>query len=228
MINLVIGKDTRCKIPNKWNEITIQEYAKVVSLLQQYDVQDVEKIEDEHAKEKQKLKNVKANRDVFEYLSKVPRNIIEKCEIKQMSQCLEVMSNFLNSKIDKEIVKDEQPQSFKHKGKEYFFPLPKMTETTFGDYIEAEQVTMNNKDVEGGRFGVIARQMAILCKEKGEVKTDALVDKKERLFATLPMDIVWQFVFFLMKQTDILRKSLAMSSKMVNEMKADIQPKIGT
>lgn len=69
--------------------------------------------------------------------------------------------------------------------------------------------------------------MGILCKEKDEKTTDELIEKKSRLFEKLPMDIVWKFVFFLMKQTSSLQKNMKISSKMDIDQQTDMQMKTG-
>tara|TARA_R100000908_G_C3710203_1_gene117136 strand:- start:42 stop:725 length:684 start_codon:yes stop_codon:yes gene_type:complete len=225
MINLKVGK-TRCTIPNEWKELNVSQYAKVCQILIDYEIVDIEEVPEEH-QEIQKVKNIKANREVFTYLSGLERSVVDQCNLKDMENCLNLMNQFLNKKVEQEIKEDSVADSFNWKGKTYFFPLPLMTETTFGDYIESEQVMMNAKEIEGGRFGLIAKQMAILCKEEGEETNDELIEKKTRLFEKLPMDIVWKFVFFLMKQTSLLQKSMKTFSKTDIDQQTDMQMKIG-
>tara|TARA_R100000734_G_scaffold19138_1_gene18442 strand:+ start:7484 stop:8179 length:696 start_codon:yes stop_codon:yes gene_type:complete len=230
MINLKIGKH-KCQIPNEWHEMTISKYAKVVAILLQHDVKDPDEIEDEKIKQDQKAKNIAANRDIFSLLTGLDNSVIMNTNLKEMNNCLELMNRFLNTRVEKQFSENEdEKHHFSFKGKTYFFPKAKMTETTFGDYIESEQIAANAKEIEGGRFGIIAKQMAILCKEEGEEETnDKLVAKKARIFENLPMDIVWNFVFFLMKQTNTYQKSIQMSSKMVKEAsQTDMQTNTGT
>ena len=226
MINLKVGKH-KCSIPNKWNEMNVSEYAKIVKILSDFDIKKIEDLEDEHEKEQQKLINIKANRDVFKFLSGLEDDVIQQCNLTQMNQCLDLMNQFLNSEVDKGIIEENKQQSFKWKNKKYLFPFPNMKESTFGDYIEAEQVTINAHEMEGGRFGLIARQMAILCKEEGEKTNDDLIEKKTRLFEKLPMDIVWKFVFFLSKQIKICKPNIRTSSKTETELKTDTHNNIG-
>lgn len=225
MINLKVGKH-RCTIPNEWKELNVAQYAKICQILIDYEIKNIDDLEEEE-QEKQKMKNVKANREVFAYLSGLEKTIVDQCSLKDMNDCLELMNQFLNTRIENKIKSDDVQESFNWKGKEYHFPLPLMKESTFGEYIESEQVMMNAKEIEGGRFGLIARQMAILCKEKGEQTNDELIEKKTRLFEKLPMDIVWKFVFFLMKQTSSLQKSMKTSSKMDIDQQTDMQMKTG-
>tara|TARA_R100000742_G_C4277516_1_gene99468 strand:+ start:1136 stop:1819 length:684 start_codon:yes stop_codon:yes gene_type:complete len=226
MIHLKVGKH-KCSIPNEWKEMNVAQYAKVCQILIDYEIENIDDIPEDQ-QEIQKMKNIKANREVFSYLSGLDRTIVDQCNLKEMEHCLGLMNQFLNNKVEQKIKDDSVAESFEWKGKKYVFPLPLMKETTFGDYIESEQVMLNAKEIEGGRFGLIARQMAILCKEDGEETTDELIDKKTRLFEKLPMDIVWKFVFFLMKQTNTLQNNLKTSSKMDTDHQIDMQTKTGT
>lgn len=226
MMNLKVGK-TKCKIPNDWSELNISQYAKIVHILQQHEVIDISDIDEDHEKQRQKLINIKANRDVFEFLTGLDQQTILQCNLDQMNTCLEMMATFLNTKVDERIKEKDVAHSFTWKNKEYFFPMENMTETTFGSYIESEQILMNAKEIEGGRFGLIAKQMAILCKEKNEETTDELIEKKTRIFEKLPMNIAWSFVFFLMKRTNSFRKNIQTSSKMVIDPTIDTQMKTG-
>jgi len=225
MIKLKVGNE-RCEIPNQWSELNVSEYAKIVHILQEYEVADLEKIEDEHLKNKQKLANITANQKVFEYLTGLDEKKIKQCNVREMNTCLELMTKFLNEKVETKSSEDHQ-DSFEWKNKRYYFPQHEMKETKFGDFIEAEQVMVNAKEIEGGRFGLIAKQMAILCKEKNEETTEALIEKKARLFEKLPMDIVWRFVFFLITQTKLFAKNSATSSKTDKELETDMQTKTG-
>ena len=103
----------------------------------------------------------------------------------------------------------------------------KMTESTFGDFIETAQLDMLTEKNKAGKFGVIAEQMAILCREVGEVYNEQKVLKKSKLFKGLTMDVVWNFVFFLTKQTNIYKKNSRTYLKAESETKIDTQQKIG-
>lgn len=147
MINLKVG-NKQCKIPNEWNELNVSQYAKICQILIDYDIKDMEDLPEEQ-QEIQKVKNIKANREVFAYLSGLEKSIVDQCNLKDMENCLNLMNKFLNNKVEQGIKDDSIAESFNWKGKTYFFPLPLMRETTFGDYIESEQVMLNAKEIEG-------------------------------------------------------------------------------
>ncbi len=57
-----------------------------------------------------------------------------------------------------------------------------MYNNTFGDYIEATQLDMTIENMKHGVFDVLPEQMAILCREAGEVFDEKLVKEKTEKF----------------------------------------------
>ena len=74
-------------------------------------------------------------------------------------------------------------------------------EGTFGEYIESTQLEMNTEYLKNGRFDILPEQMAILCKAVDEEVDLDNIDEKAKAFRKLTMDIVWEFAFFLNRQT---------------------------
>tara|TARA_Y100000592_G_scaffold34341_1_gene54608 strand:+ start:954 stop:1658 length:705 start_codon:yes stop_codon:yes gene_type:complete len=233
MINLTIGegeKKIKANIPNCWSELTIAQYSKIISILEQHKLEEPEGILSEAQKKEfekeQKLNNVRTNLEMLSYLTGLEMGVIRNVNIKQAENMIGIMTGLLQSKIDYSMKEDERDH-FVFKNKTYYFPTAYMRDTTFGDYIEAEQVAISNNKIKANRFGAFAKQMAILCKEKDVENTDEIVAKKERLFRDLPMDIAWKFVFFLTKQMNILRKNSEWFSKVETETLTSMQQKIG-
>ena len=231
MINLTVG-DKKCKIPQAWNEINLKDYTKIYEIINQNTFQEpTEKpttVEEIEALEKERgLHNIKINRLVFSEFTGIDKQTINQVDGNEMSKTLLIMSNFLNSEISKKSIDPEHKISFSLKGKEYYFPIAKMKTSTFGDYIEASQLDLLAEKNKAGRFGVIAEQMAVLCRESGEQYDEQLVAKKTKIFGALTMDIVWEFIFFLTKQTNTLKKHIPTSLKTETEMTIDTQQTIG-
>ncbi len=233
MINLLVGK-TKTNVPNSWNEITLEKYSKIYEIIKENEFQ--EPTHEDGFKTDQELKviesqrnlnNLKVNKLVFQELTGLKNEIVNKANADKMSNVLLTMANFLNSNITENETIDGEQKSFKFKNKEYFFPKSKMTESTFGDFIETAQLDMLTEKNKAGKFGVIAEQMAILCREVGEVYDEQKVMKKSKLFKGLTMDVVWNFVFFLTKQTNIYKKNSQTFLKAESETKTDTQQKIG-
>ena len=230
MINLKVGEHN-CRIPQNWKEIKLKDYSKIYSVMinnefiepteQPTDESGIEMLE----KERQ-LNNVRTNRKVFSELTGLSEDIINRIDINEMNQTIHLMTNFLNNSTG-EYEDKTNAFSFKHKNKEYVFPFINMESNTFGDYIETAQLDIIAQKQDAKKMSVVAEQMAILCREKGEVYDEQLVKKKTKLFQDLTMDVVWKFVFFLTNQINICKTNIPTFSKTETELKTDTQQNIG-
>ena len=123
------------------------------------------------------------------------------CNIDEVEEILSSM-DFLNESyvpiaIDK----------FKFKGIDYFLPQAGLAKENFGKFIEAEQVEINNKRLEKGDLSALPKQMAILCKRKGEENgliNDDVIDKRVKAFQKMDMATIWDVAFFLTQQENLL------------------------
>ena len=228
MINLTVGKHN-VKLPEKWSEITLKEYAKIYETIRQnkFIEPTEEQTEDEiiQTNQNRALHNVKLNRKVFSEFSGISEEILNNTNSKQVEAVLELMNKFLNN--DVAVNKDGHIGSFKLKGKTYYMPQINMVGNTFGDFIETAQLDILSEQQKTSKFSHIAEQMAILCRERDEQYDENLVKKKTKLFADLDMGVVWNFIFFLTKQINIYKPHIQMYSKAVTETQTDTQPKIG-
>lgn len=233
MINLVVG-EIECKIPSQWNEITLKEYSKIYSIIKNNEFiepnEDQQLTKDFDLKElnaSRNLHNIKVNRKVFSEFTGIDEATINLVDGNEMSETLTLMTNFLNQDVEEMAVEDGVKNSFKYKDKQYFFPIAEMKNSTFGDFIEAAQLDMLAEKHESGKFGVIAEQMAILCREQNEVYDEQLVMKKTKMFENLTMEKVWGFIFFLNKQISTYKKNIQTFSNPEIEMITDTQQTIG-
>lgn len=233
MINLVVG-EIECKIPSKWDEITLKEYSKIYSIIKNNEF--IEPNEDQQLTKdfdlnelnaSRNLHNIKVNRKVFSEFTGIDEATINLVDGNEMSETLTLMTNFLNQDVEEMAVEDGVKNSFKYKDKQYFFPIAEMKNSTFGDFIEAAQLDMLAEKHESGKFGVIAEQMAILCREQNEVYDEQLVMKKTKMFENLTMEKVWGFIFFLNKQISTYKKNIQTFSNPEIEMITDTQQTIG-
>jgi hypothetical protein len=225
MINLKVGKN-KLDLPNEWSEITIKQYAKIVSILQKYEVTPEQM--KEKTKEENEFNAIRANVECFAFLTNSDVATIEKCPSVQIEKCLDYMLKFLNAE-ESTMETREIKTSFNFKNETYYFPTIDFKETTFGDYIEAAQLNMLMNKKEGLRFAVLPEQMAILCKTKEQENgyDEKRVLKRSKVFQDLPMNIVWDFVFFLTNLNAKLRESLRTFSKEEKESVTDTQQQIG-
>ena len=232
MINLTVG-DQQCKIPESWSEISLKDYTKIFAIIKANEYIEKESELPPTPEEKKvidyerSMANLNMSRNIFSEFTGIDKETINKVNGSEMSNTLLLMTNFLNSEVEGQAISLETTKSFKLKNKEYFFPIAKMQTSTFGDYIEASQLDMLAEKHESGRIGVISEQMAVLCRERGEVYDEQLVVKKSKLFKDLTMDVVWDFIFFLTKQTNTLNQHSQMYSKAETEMEIGTPPTIG-
>tara|TARA_R100000655_G_scaffold109787_1_gene165463 strand:+ start:1681 stop:2385 length:705 start_codon:yes stop_codon:yes gene_type:complete len=232
MINLKIGEQ-KYSMPNEWNEITLDEYKKIVEIIK--DNEFVEpKVEDlptdqegKEALEKERsFSNVKSNRKLLAHLAKIDEETINKCELNDVNNALNIMTEFLNNQSVTQYSEGIK-YKFDFKGTTYYFPDHQMKKSTFGDYIETAQLDMLDKQGKSGRMSVIAEQMAILCREKNEEYDEVKVLKKTKIFGKLTMNVVWDFLFFLTKQIQDYQKNIQMFSKAGTEIKTATLQNIG-
>lgn len=233
MINLKVG-DIDCQLPSEWNEIKLKDYSKIYSIIKSDSFTEPDEDDSTRTKEENKvletersLHNIKLNRKLFSQLTGIDESIINNVDVKEMSNTLTLMTNFLNGDVDKMSIDEGLTRSFKYKETTYFYPIAEMKTSTFGDFIEAAQLDMLAEKDEAGKFGVIAEQMAILCRERGEDYDEQKVIKKTKLFENLTMEKVWGFVFFLNKQISIYKKNIQTFSNQETEMTTDIPQIIG-
>tara|TARA_R110000851_G_scaffold253126_2_gene405579 strand:+ start:1914 stop:2618 length:705 start_codon:yes stop_codon:yes gene_type:complete len=233
MINLVVG-EIECKIPSKWSEITLKEYSKIYSIIKNDAF--VEPNEDQQPKTdtakkalklERDLHNIKTNRKVFSTFTGIDEATINLVDGEQMGETLLLMTNFLNGDVEEMVIEDGVKNSFTYKGKKYFYPIAEMKESTFGDFIETAQLDMLAEKHESGKFGVIAEQIAILCREQNEVFDEQLVIKKTKMFENLTMEKVWGFIFFLSKQINTYKANIQTFINPETEMITDMQRTIG-
>ena len=229
MINLKVG-ETKVGLPNSWEELNVSQYAQIIEIFKKHGA-IAETDKEKKTKEEFDYDCLKANKEAFVYLTGFDKEQIDKCPANQITSCLKMMTDFL-SKVEQKTYKDvdDTVLSFDFKNKTYFYPEFKFRDTTFGDYIETAQLNMLVDKQKGGRFSVLPEQMAIMCKTKTEQKEydEKTVMKKRKLFEKLPMNIVWDFVFFLMKQTIIWETSFKTFSNQETELVTDTQEKTGT
>lgn len=230
MINLKVGEHN-CRIPEKWNEIKLKDYATIYSTIVQNTFKEpedapIEEKQIEILNKERQLHNIRTNRKVFAQLTGLDEETINKTDVKQMNETITLMTNFLNKSVG-DYEEHGKAFSFNYKNKVYVFPFINMESNTFGDYIETAQLEMVADKQDAQKMSVVAEQMSILCREKGEVYDEQLIEKKKKLFQNLTMDIVWKFVFFLSKQINICNKDFRTYLKTANALKTDTQQNIG-
>ena len=185
------------KIPCQWEEMTIDHYCGIYQIIKKYQITEEQQKEDS-GKDLEKfyfVQESKMYKELFSYMTGIPVKEVDKIKMSDVEQVINSLDN---------IMLDYEPKgmdSFVFEGDTYFFPFEFMKTGTFGDYIEANQLELSTQYLKNGRFDVLPEQMAILCKKVDEEVDLDSIDEKANRFRKLTMDVVWEFSFFLSKQT---------------------------
>tara|TARA_R110000803_G_C11985955_1_gene321285 strand:- start:1021 stop:1662 length:642 start_codon:yes stop_codon:yes gene_type:complete len=197
-------KDKSYDIPSDWSEITLQYWCGLYEIIKKYSKKET--VEERVDEEFNELDLLRMNREMFMYVTGVSEKEMDTLEMDSVNEALQIIGGLLEDYQPKGI------ESFESNGKFYYFPKEYLKKSTYGDYIEATQLDMTIEYMKHGRFDVLPEQMAILCREIGEEFDDELVIKKTEEFKELKMDTVWEFGFFLSRQSLILAKTFQMFS----------------
>lgn len=202
----IVVNDKEIEVPTSWSNITFEKFNEFSKLI------NSQKTEEEYEEEfagldddlkslQMSLENVKMNTKLACFWTGLSEDEISLCDMEKVEEILTSME-FLNESYTPVAL-----SSFKFKGSEYFLPEPGLKKENFGTFIEAEQVEINNKRLEKGDLSALPRQMAILCKKKGEEKglvNDALIEKRVKAFQKIDMATVWDVAFFLSQHENSL------------------------
>ena len=195
---LIIEIDGKEKeIPSDWNEMTLEYYCGIYEILQKYKRTEEQDKNDED-KDLTKFfftQEIKMYNDLFCYMTGMSKENVKKVKTEEIEAVISSLDNIL------EEYKPKGMTNFEFEGDIYYFPMNFFRQGTFGEYIESTQLEMNTEYLKNGRFDILPEQMAILCKSVDEEVDLDNIDEKAKAFKRLTMDIVWEFAFFLNRQT---------------------------
>ncbi len=196
-------------MPNEWKELRLKDWVWILEKINSYGLSDAmpEDMSDDEKTIEEARRSVewlKCSKEIFSKMSKLPMDKVNLIHKSDVIQIVNGMTWFMEQ--DKP---SSEMEFFELKGKKYHFPKLNMEESTFEDFVEASQLDLLNKNIKLGRMSVVAKQMAILCRLEGETfdDVDKVIGKREKMFKELPMDVVWNFFFFLTTQVNTWRKS---------------------
>ena len=181
-------------VPSDWSEINIEQFHGLYQVM--YKFQDIDLEEDE-------TNQMLFIREFASYILKENMNVIDQMNPNDITRLVNATQNLLSE------YEPQKMRYFDFKDERYFFPTNDMRDTTFGEFIETSSLTKSAKLLKNGQFDVIAEQMARLCKKADEVNeylSEEIVLERAEEFKKLPMDIVWEFSFFLLNQQGVLTK----------------------
>ena len=205
MITITVN-DKDIDVPSSWNNITFEKFNKFSKLInsqktEEEFIEQFSELDEEVRTLQMSLENIKLNTKLACFWTGLSEQEISMCEIETVEEILSSIS-FLNESYAPVGI-----DSFKFKGIEYFLPKAGLVKENFGTFIEAEQVEINNKSLEKGDLSALPKQMAILCKRKGEENgliNDEVIEKRVKAFQKMDMATIWDVAFFLTQQESSL------------------------
>ena len=211
-------------VPEEWKEITLEKYAIFIDAANELQA----KLKEDDAEDIGFYQIVLEYREhfnkLFQTFTGIDPKIIDKIKADNIYTTYMYIMNFLKepdyNKID----------SFTFKKKKYYLPKSKvdyfgneieMAEASFGEVVEAMQIQEMDKSFQDNNFKVLPYQIAMLCRLKDEDYNDQKVKERAEVFKELPMDVVWQIAFFLIRQKLKSLKHLLQSLEEVRAVKTD-------
>lgn len=180
-------------IKTKWDELTVQEY-KAYHQVHEKHKGNIQKENEEEVESPIAL--MIYYKEMCSVILGKPINYINKIHSDDVVELINGVNEILLEYPYEEINK------FTFEDTTYWFPEKLMTENSFGEYIETTQLESTAKIMKNGKFDVVAEQMARCCKTEEEhnnetILEEEVVEERAKKFEKLPMDIVWEFCFFL-------------------------------
>lgn len=222
MIQVELG-DKKVNIPTKWEEVKFEKFLDFMNLTKTFKTdKELDELNvDEDLKEFHvTLENLKTNTKMVSFWTGISEDELAMCDIDEVGQVIEDLK-FLTAQYTPVRI-----ESFDFEGEKYYLPKADMAKETFGTYVEAEQVEMNNARLKKGKLEVLPQQVAILCKKKDEkFISDDEVDKRAEKFKKLDMATIWDVGFFLTRQESLLTISFLTLTKEHQMLKQELQQK---
>tara|TARA_R110001632_G_scaffold105752_2_gene215287 strand:- start:7879 stop:8583 length:705 start_codon:yes stop_codon:yes gene_type:complete len=226
MKNITIN-EVEIQIPTSWLDVTFEKFqgfneiTKLQPTSEEVDEMFAESTDELRVLELSLL-NINQNTKLACYWTGLSEEEISVCGLDEIEEILNSVS-FLNEPYNP-IALDK----FTFKNDVYYLPEPGMATENFGTFIEAEQIELHNKKLETGDLTVLTKQVAILCKQKGDKRglvNDALIDKRAEEFKELDMATIWDVGFFLTIHENSLMKLFLTSAHQAETQKLKLHLK---
>jgi hypothetical protein len=223
----IIINEKEVDLPDSWLDVTFNDFlgfSKIVKAQKsEEEIKELYKGDTEEVQTLQlSLANINFNTKIVCFWTKLSEQEIAMCSLEQVEGMMKGMA-FLNEQYIPIAL-----NQFSFRGVTYYLPSPNMEGENFGTYIEAEQVELNNTQLENGHLDILPKQMALLCREKGEIKgliDDEVVEKRAAIFREIDMATVWDVSFFLFRHESILMNDFLTYLQKEGMQKQDLQLK---
>jgi|TARA_R110000787_G_scaffold118062_1_gene228788 hypothetical protein len=209
-----IIKENKLSIPSSWEDCSFDKFLRFANLLEGISAKEESEPKTEVEEWEATLQDLKDNTKILSFWLQLTESEVSLIDLDVANDIMKTLS-FLNEhytpiNIDSFSIGDEK----------FILPENFMKQSSFGRYVEAEQLELQSNMLDKGKMEILPRQIAILCKKEGEVEKldDDLIDKRAKQFEKLDMATIWDVGFFLSK----LEQKL-MLSFLTSQVKEEIQ-----
>jgi len=215
-----IINEKEVNIPNSWLECSFERFLKFANLLKTIE-RETKEVKTDVDEWEQALQDIKDNTKILSFWCEMPESEISLIDLDVANDVMTTL-DFLN-----EAYNPININSFTIGEEKFILPENLMKNSSFGRYIEAEQLELHANMLEQGRLDVLPKQIAILCKKEGEEEKldDDLIDKRAKMFEKLDMATIWDVGFFLSKLEQKLMLNFLISQEREETQRPKSQPK---
>ena len=202
--------DNIIELPDNWMEVSFGDFVGFTKLIQNFVNREAANKNDVTKEWENALLDLKDNTQILCYWSKLTEEQVSMLDIDVAANLMNHLTFLNESYVPIHI------ESFVLKEEKFYLPVEFMQKSSFGRYIEAEQLELHSNMLDKGNLDILPRQIAILCKKEGESEKldDGIIDKRAEMFKKLDMATIWDVAFFLNK----LEQRLVISSLTLQEV----------
>jgi len=211
--------DSKVKLPETWEDVSWGTFLGFNDIVQKHSKEKEERKDTEEGEWKEAIRNLDLNTKILSYWAGLTEEEISHWDMLEAEELMKCLS-FVNKEYIPIGIK-----SFKVGDEEFFLPEDLMGKSSFGRYIEAEQLEIQSSMIDKGKIEVMPRQIAVLCKKEGESErlNDDLIDSRAKLFEQLDMATIWDVAFFLTKLEQGLMISFLTSQQVETQRQQEQQ-----
>ena len=188
-----VVNEKEVNLPASWVDISFSKFISFTGLIEGFEDRKEVAEGDEVAQWESTLVDLKENTKILSFWSGLDESEISLIDLDVATEMMKQLSFVSEAYTPVHI------DSFTIGGEKFLLPEELMMKSSFGRYIEAEQLELQANLLEKGHIEILPKQVAILCKKEGESEklNDDLIDKRAKLFEGLDMATIWDVGFFL-------------------------------
>ena len=203
------------ELPEGWEDVSFRQFVSFSKLIGGFKERKEVKEGDEVAQWERTLLDLRDNTKVLSFWSGLDESEVSLLDLDLATEVMKQL-DFISEAYDPIHI-----DSFKIGDERFFLPTELMAKSSFGRYIEAEQLELQANMLKTGQIEILPKQIAILCKKSTEEEKldDDVIEKRAKLFEDLDMATIWDVGFFLGK----LEQRLTLAFLTSQEKKAETQ-----